>query len=127
MIFRYTAEKVLDGTQTQLRRPIRQRQRYTYAKGVTYAVQLADGKVTGERIKILCMSEQLLGAVTEDDANSEGYPNLAAFQHAWSQQYGHFDPSEDVWVVRFKLVVADHARFADPLETARENETRRGP
>lgn len=104
MIFKYTVDRVLDGNQTQTRRPIKQRKRYTYAVGNTYAVQAASGKGGGARLEVLRVREQLLGAVTEADARAEGYESLAAFRHAWTAQYGGFNPAEDVWVVEFRLV-----------------------
>lgn len=104
MIFKYTVEKVLDGTQTQARCRIGRVRRYACTRDMTYAVQTASGRVCGAKIKIKRVREQLLGAMTEADAKAEGYPNLAAFQQVWAQQYGHFDPCEDVWVIDFSLV-----------------------
>ena len=114
IIFKYTVERVLDGTQTQTRRPIRQRKRYTYTVGTTYAVQAASGKGGGARLEVLHVREQLLGAVTEADARAEGYENLAAFRHAWTEQYGGFNPAEDVWMVEFRLVENGRTEPAQP-------------
>ena len=102
----------MDGSQTQTRRPIRQRQRYAYAVGNTYAVQTASNKVRGARIRVVRVREQLLGAMTEAEAKAEGHDALAAFRHAWAAQDGGFDPVEDVWVVEFQLVAASRTEPA---------------
>lgn len=115
MIFKYTFQQVLEGSQTQTRRPIRQRQRYAYAAGNTYAVQTASNKPGGARIRVVRVREQLLGAVTEDEAKAEGHDDLAAFRRAWAAQYGGFDPAEEVWVVEFRLVEADRT---EPAQTS---------
>ncbi len=104
MIFKYTVVRVLDGTQTQMRRPVTPRQHYSYAVGTTYTVQAASGKVCGAKIQVLGVREQLLGAMTEAEARAEGYKDLETFRHAWTRQYSRFDPGEDVWVVEFRLL-----------------------
>lgn len=102
MTFGLTLHKVLDGTQTQTRRPIGKRN--TYRTGKVYGVQEHITADSIAFIKLTSAREQLLGAVTEEDAQAEGYLNLADFVAAWTKQYGTFDPSEDVWKLEFELI-----------------------
>lgn len=104
MIFDTTYEKVLNGTQTQTRRPMKTRvtKAGSFLSVQTHVKQKALGY-----IKVISVKEQLLGTVTAAEAQAEGYDSLEAFQEAWRQRYGTFDPAEDVWRIEFKLISED--------------------
>ncbi len=102
MTFGSTLEKVLNGTQTQIRRPVGQR--YVYLAGKVYGVQTHLSKESIAFIKVTSVKEQLLGAVTDAEAKAEGYNDLDAFKAAWIKSYGAFEPTDDVWKIEFKLI-----------------------
>ncbi len=102
MTFGTTLAKVLDGTQTQFRRPVERR--YVYLVGKVYSVQAHMSEDTVASIKITSVREQPLGAVTEDEARAEGFDSLAAFKESWGERFGPFDPALEVWRVEFRLV-----------------------
>jgi len=102
MTFGTTLAKVLDGTQSQLRRPIERR--FVYLVGKVYGVQAHMSKDTIASIKITKVREQLLGAVTEEEARAEGFDSLAGFKASWIERFGPFDPTQDIWRIEFRLV-----------------------
>lgn len=48
-----------------------------------------------------------LGAITDDGAHAEGFPDRAAFIEAWTAINGEWTPRERVWRVRFHVETAD--------------------
>lgn len=102
MTFGTTLAKVLDGTQTLFHLPIERR--YVYLVGKVYSVQAHRSKDTVASIKITSVKEQLLGAVTEEEARAEGFESLAEFKASWDKRFGPFDLTQDVRRVEFRLV-----------------------
>lgn len=102
MTFGTTLAKVLNGTQTLFHLPIERR--YVYLVGKVYSVQAHRSKDTVASIKITSVKEQLLGAVTEEEARAEGFGSLAEFKASWSERFGPFDPTQDVRRVEFRLI-----------------------
>lgn len=120
MIFDTTYEKVLDGTQTQTRRPIKPGRKKV---GSVLGVQAHVKQRALGYIKVTGVKEQLLGTVTEAEARAEGYDSLEAFQEAWGQRYGAFDPAEDVWRIEFKMISESELT---PYQTRRVTNGREG-
>lgn len=104
MIFRHTLERVLSGTKTRARRPIKSYRRFAYRVGKTYAVQPDRGQNAVARIQVLAVSKQPLGEMTRADAVAEGFASLAEFRKFWRERYGSFDPKDEAWVLEFRLL-----------------------
>jgi len=111
--------KVLDGSKTVTRRPIREGiagNTCKYEVGKTYAVQpvIEDGPGKGRggkavgRIRILDVSRQTLEPFTVSsklrEAEREGFKDGWAFKGYWIQLYGSYDPTQLVDRIEFELV-----------------------
>jgi len=113
MIFRHTLEQVLSGKKTQTRRPIRPYRRFAYRPGKTYAVQPGRGQNAVARIEVLAVRKQPLSEMTEVEAVAEGFASVAEYRELWVKQYRHFDPTEEVWVVEFRLLEGGKTKSAE--------------
>lgn len=110
LIFRRRlAEAVLDGRKTQTRRRMNDnpnspwfRERCGFQVGESYAVQPGRGKRAIGRVVIEQVRAEPLGAMTEADAQAEGFDSLAAFFLGWQEINGlRPDSDEIVWVLSF--------------------------
>lgn len=54
-------------------------------------------------VKIERVYEQELGAMTEEDAQREGWYTLSEFRELWRGMHGSWRPREKVWVVEFQI------------------------
>jgi hypothetical protein len=107
MIFQHTLDKVLSGQKTQTRRIIRPgEQRPRWNVGRVYAVQPSRRHKAVARIEITDVRRQRLGEITQEDAQAEGFSDVAEFAQVWTNIHGHYNPETEVWVVSFRLVGA---------------------
>ncbi|HSH12327.1 MAG TPA: ASCH domain-containing protein, partial [Desulfurivibrionaceae bacterium] len=117
-------QKVLSGQKTQTRRLARDSDRLwsiehegreaekvlwrgekaKWRTGRSYAVQPGRGKKAIARIRLLDIQYQLLGHVSEEEANAEGYASLAEFIQTWTKIHGHYDLGQPVWALEFRLI-----------------------
>lgn len=95
-------EPILRGVKTETRRRWKQP---LVKPGLTYWA--ATGLRREDRfavLKIVYVRKQRLGDMTEDDARKEGCRSLEEFKRVWRRVYGHWDPSEEVYVIGFKVL-----------------------
>lgn len=102
-------EKVLDGTKTQTRRPVKgtgdAEQACQYQVGKTYAVQPGRGKHALGRILVLSVENVNVAAINEADARAEGFAHPDEFLARWRDFYGVIDEwSSRCWRIEFVLV-----------------------
>ncbi len=105
-------EKVLDGSKTVTRRPVRydwpgdqmQLRPCPYKVGKTYAVQPGRGKKALGRIRVTDAICIFLSEIDEAEARREGFENLHAFIEKWLSLYGAWCPPQLVWRIEFQLV-----------------------
>lgn len=115
MIFRpELAEKVLAGEKTVTRRvPSHKprspwyRERCALRPGRSYAVQPGRSKHSIGRVAVTSVQLVALGILSDDEARREGFANAAEFGQVWSAMHGHYDPTELVWRVEFRLIHPD--------------------
>lgn len=112
--------KVLDGTKTQTRRPVKcewtpatvsvdeARLPCRYKVGKTYAVQPGRGKRGIARIKVLDVRRERWRDISVDDAVAEGFghrdiarPDFLAYV---MRLYPGLDLDAECWVIEFELV-----------------------
>jgi hypothetical protein len=100
------AAKVLDGTKTQTRRPLKfgLDLRYPlpcrYVAGRTYAVQTGRGQKAIGRLLVLDVRSEKVVSITRADARAEGFGSPAEFWRRWVTMYGHV--SGFAWVITFE-------------------------
>jgi hypothetical protein len=90
--------KVLSGKKTVTRR-----RSSRYQVGKVYTVQPGRGKKHVAHIRITSVAEEMLAALTEEEARHEGFPSRAAFVGYWRMLYGRFDATERVTRIAFRL------------------------
>lgn len=97
------ADKVLDGSKTQTRRPSRRDVPCRYEAGKTYAVQRKRGTHSVGRIRILSVSGPVLvNPISEADARAEGFDSASGFLDRWMELYGTV--AGRCWRIEFELV-----------------------
>lgn len=122
-------EKVLNGTKTQTRRPVKQGQhpeftwidlltsdaviggvlfdnlRTKWRVGSTYAVCPGRGQKSVGRIRILAISRERPCNISEDDARAEGFDTRESFWDKLRSLYGDkVDLNKPYWAITFELV-----------------------
>ena len=123
MIFQHTWQQVRSGQKTQTRRLAKETDklwtmepegkapekvllrggRHRWRTGRTYAVQPGRNQKAIARIRLLDIRYELLGHISETEAQAEGYASLEAFELAWAKIHGRYDPEQPVWVLEFRL------------------------
>ena len=78
MIFQHTYQLILEGRKTQTRR-IATGDPPRWAIARTYAVQPGRGKKSVARIRVVEISKERLGDISEADVRAEGFRNKAEF------------------------------------------------
>lgn len=73
----------------------------------TYAVCPGRGKNAIGRVRIVSARLTLLSRLTDAEARAEGFPDRAAFEAAWQDINGSYDPWDSVWRVEFRVVPAE--------------------
>lgn len=110
MIFKpHLAEQVLDGRKTQTRRPMSPKEGSPWYEGgcklkagESYAVQPGRSKHALGRVVVTAVRSEMLGEITDADAQREGFDDRAAFLAYWRELYGEDANLLDrVWVVSF--------------------------
>lgn len=121
MIFREPLlAKVLDGSKTVTRRPVKTTTAGAgtpsmttpqnlltpcrYEVGKTYAVQPGRGKKAVARIRVLDVRREKLLAITTADARREGFYGGPEFVAYWRKLYGSVTASQLVDRIEFELV-----------------------
>lgn len=99
-------EKVLDGSKTVTRRPYNPKFPLgQYRTGRDYAICPGRGKHQVARMRVLVADLDDLGAaLTEWEANREGFVTPDEFKAKWVSLYGRFDPFEKVWRIQFEVI-----------------------
>jgi hypothetical protein len=122
MIFAYTLDLVLSGKKTQTRRVIKPDEqlqvtpdghrvivpgkRTVYQVGKTYAVQPGRTAASVARIRLTGLRREPVEAISEGDAQAEGYGSREEFFAVWRRIHGaQADLARDVWVLEFELTV----------------------
>ncbi len=93
--------KVLDGSKTQTRRPVRPGVECRYRVGSTYAVQYGRGQRGVARILVLSCERVSVGSITREDARAEGFRDADAFYARWRELYGGV--FGHCWRIEFEL------------------------
>jgi hypothetical protein len=111
------ADKVLDGSKTQTRRPMRTGPLglvpCQYVEGKTYAIQRKRGGFgVGPRIRILSVTAVMVAHISSADAAAEGFDDRGGFLARWQEFYGNTDGR--CWRIEFALVEGRGARGVDP-------------
>lgn len=81
------ARKVLVGSKTETRRPVREGKTCRYRVGHTYAVQPGRGRAEEGRILVTGVYEQRLGDIAFVNARAEGFRTTADFKAEWMRLY----------------------------------------
>lgn len=96
------ADKVLDGTKTVTRRPVKPGKPSLYQVGKTYAVQRKRGtRGLGPRVRVLSVEDIPIIEIRRDDAFREGFDGVPAFLDRWHAMYGTRYPR--CWRIEFEL------------------------
>jgi hypothetical protein len=107
MIFKNTWQKVLDGTKTQTRRPVRECNHIRYELGKSYAVQPGRGMKSLGRIEIMGICWQPLQNISKKSAIKEGFKSVKQFREVWDLMYSgtsyDWDHNPLVAILTFKL------------------------
>lgn len=121
MIFAHTLDKVICGEKWQTRRLVKpgeafdsdqrrvlkQGKRTLFEIGKSYAVQPNRGKTAVARILLTGLRKERVGAITERDAQAEGFASRAEFIETWKTIHGReANLSREIWVLEFKLLRA---------------------
>lgn len=113
MIFRTDlAEKVMAGEKTVTRRAVSDnprspwwREKCGYEVGQRFTVNPGRGVVNiGSAVVTTVRREQVGELLTDVEAQAEGFPTVAAFEAAWREINGDFDPTTLVWRIEFVVV-----------------------
>jgi hypothetical protein len=100
-----TLHAIIAGAKTVTRRRLvhRDGRPIRYRPGHTYALQPGRGERHVGHVEVVGVSAEPLGAMTEGDAAREGFDDLEAFQRAWHELHGGYDPEEVVAVIELRL------------------------
>jgi hypothetical protein len=101
---------ILEGRKTATRR----RARPMVRVGRAYKIRVGFFDSLPHRILVENIRKQRLSDMTGADAAREGAQSLSEFRDDWRSIYGGWDPSEEVWVVEFKLLPDPAARGEKP-------------
>ena len=94
-------DKILNGTKTETRRKGKKR----WNVGAIHQLQLSYfDKEPFAKVEILSVEECYLGEMTNADGVAEGFKSIVEFNEWWLNNYKVIDPTEKIWVVKFKLV-----------------------
>jgi hypothetical protein len=121
MIFQYTLDLLLSGRKTQtcrLAKPgetavrgsdgaieaVKAGRRDKYRVGKTYAVQPARTAAAVARIRLTGIERKNVQAITEAEAQAEGYDTREEFFAVWRDVHGEKKLTAEVWALRFELV-----------------------
>jgi len=74
-----------------------------YQVGKTYAVQPGRGKHHVGHIRVLEVTTEHLGDITDAGARAEGFTWRGPFMAYWERLHGTWDGTEPVAVIRFEL------------------------
>jgi hypothetical protein len=97
--------KVLDGSKIETRRRKHQTDLLsTYRPGRDYAVQARRGGRAVARMLVEAVHWETLADLTEEAARREGFEGVAGFEAYWRLLYHEWEPSTEVWVIRFALL-----------------------
>lgn len=97
--------KVMSGDKTMTRRPKHGRDEHCpVAVRGTFSVQPGRGKYHRAHAVDAVVRHERLGAISEADAQREGFPSRAAFLDGWRVIYGGLDLEEWVCVVEWVTV-----------------------
>lgn len=113
MIFQADAiDLIRQRRKTQTRRPV-QLQRpplpeipektCRYHPGRVYSVQPGRGQRGVLQITVMDVRQELLGAITSQDARREGFQFTSQFMQRWEHLHGLLDPEQPVWVISFAV------------------------
>lgn len=107
--------KVLDGTKTQTRRPVRwptgalasvdPPKPCPYKPGGSYAIQPGRGQHGIARLCVLTVDRVPVASITQGDARAEGFPDAVSFLAAWHGFYGTV--LGECWRLTFELEPAE--------------------
>ena len=104
------AAKVMAGEKTVTRRLVSENPRSPWWQGAcrlregrTYAVCPGRGKEQIGRVEVVSVTKQHLGALTDAEAQAEGFADATAFVLAWAEINGGYDPTSVVWRVEFRV------------------------
>jgi hypothetical protein len=87
-----TLEAVRDGEMTQIHR------------GQQYASVGDTFEIDGHRFEVVGVTDRTLGDMTDEDAQREGSPDLAAYKERMTRAHGgEFEWNEDATVVRHRV------------------------
>jgi hypothetical protein len=124
------AEAVMAGRKTVTRRRLSDnpnspwwRESCRFILDRDYAVQPGRGRTQIGRAFITFVSKQRLGAMSEGDAQAEGFEDLSGFYATWSSLYGSVDLDQSVWAVglermlRYRAYVRLGTRWRRTLPT----------
>ena len=102
---------ILNGQKTQTRRPVKPNVSFrgtdigwkpcAYSAGRTYGVQLGRGRRALARIEVTGVHKERVGDITLEDAEREGFKDIATFFRYWKTLYPASDLTEAVWVITF--------------------------
>ena len=98
--------KVLDGTKTQTRRI----HKYTWTIGKTYCIRDRWFSKPQGHIIVTRKFRQLLGDVSLEDAQKEGFNSLEEFKQEWTELHGSWNPEQIVTAYEFKLTDSKQLR-----------------
>lgn len=104
------AAKVMAGEKTVTRRLVSDNPRSPWywnncglRPGLSYAVCPGRGKHQIGRVRVLSTRRQVLGYVSHDEAQAEGFGNASEFVDVFAAINGNYDPNMIVWRVEFKV------------------------
>lgn len=108
------AAKVLSGQKTVTRRLAGRNPRSPWWEGGCslvvgrdYAVCPGRGKRAAGRVVVTGARLEPLGRLCDAEARREGFGDAAAFEAAWVEINGGYDPAARVWRVQFRLADND--------------------
>lgn len=99
-------EKVLDGSKTQTRRPVKfdvhgVEKPSMYEPGATYSVQGGRGQFGVARIRVLSVMKVPVCVISSEDAIAEGFASGVEFMEKWRSLYGNV--AGDCWRIEFEV------------------------
>ena len=110
MIFQqHHLEKIREGVKTQTRRQ-KPKSELRYKEGNVYRATEGGEKMfqtieeCEDFVRVVEISEEQLGEITESDADAEGGYTLDEFVSIWEDINGDWDPTETVSVIKFNYL-----------------------
>lgn len=109
MIFRPELAKLIrQGRKTMDRRPVKPGEEHcSYHENRPYSIQPGAGKPGLGQLTVTEVRREPLGQITLREAKREGFRNPQEFADHWTELYGSYDPTLEVWVIGFML--GDHS------------------